>query len=132
MLPPDPRILQEDAKPERIHWLAWAVVAVGVAALVFFAIVPGVRMKMRDAAFRQVAENDTEKRVIEILGEPAPLRLSVSGDLHRWWGDEANPAVRAEDIDHALVWRVHFLTGNVWWWVGFDNQSRAIAKHRYD
>ncbi len=128
----DPRILQEDAKPERFHWLVWVIVLLGLAALVGFAIVPGVRIKQRDSAFRDVHEGDARGRVVELMGAPDSDSEPAHGDLCRWWGDEVNPACKPEDLKIVLTWRIRSFLLPVTWQVGFDNESRAIAKHRYD
>ncbi len=129
---PDPRIIEEDSKPERIHWLAWALVAAGAAALVAFAIVPGVRLKVRDAAFLKIRPNDPESRVVELMGPADAESEAACADLHRWWGDETQLSVEPQAVARVLTWRVWFPTGAVAWQVGLDNQHRAVARHRYD
>jgi hypothetical protein len=131
MFPPDPRVVQEDAKPERLHRVSWLVVIPGFAALMAFAVIPGIRLKQRDAAFRDIRQNDTKQRVVELMGAGDASAEGLP-ELERYWGDEANPRVTRDNIKSALTWRLRFLTGAVTWQVGFDDQGRAIAKHRYD
>jgi len=131
MFPCDPRVMQEDAKPERIHWVAWLIVILGLAALIVFAVIPGIRLKLYDAAFRDIRLNDTKQRIIELMGT-GDTSAECLPELERYWGDEAHPTVTRDDIQSVLTWRLRFLTGKVVWQVGFDAGGRAIAKHRYD
>jgi len=131
MYPPDPKVMREDAKPERIHWAGWGVFALGLAALVVFALVPGIRMKRYDAAFADIRQNDTKERVEALMGK-GDESAECLPRLERYWGDEAHPSLAREDIRSALTWRLRFLAGKVVWQVGFDAQGRAVAKHRYD
>ena len=129
--PPDPRMMQEDARPERIHRLAWAVVVAGFLLLILFAIVPGVRLKMHDAAFRDIRPGAAKEQVVKLMGSPGAA-VEAMPALERYWGDEANPAVRREDVREVLTWQIRFLTGKVTWQVGFDAAGRAVVKHRYE
>ena len=131
MFPPDPRMMAEDARPERLHWIAWVAVALGFLLLLLFAVIPGVRVKLYDAAFRQVVQSDTRDRVVEVMGEPGTSR-EAPGDLHRWWDEEANPGVPAEEIKAVLTWHVRVFFRKVTWQVGLDADGCAVAKHRYD
>jgi hypothetical protein len=123
--------MREDAKPERIHWAAWVIFALGLATLVGFALVPGMRLKQHDAAFREIRLNDTKERVVELMGTGDASTEGLP-ELERYWGDESHPTVMRDDIQSVLTWRLRFLTGKAVWQVGFGGDGRAIAKHRYE
>ena len=131
MYPPDPKMLAEDAKPERIHWLSWLIVVLGFGAIILFAVVPGVRLKLQEKAFRDIRANDSRERVVELMGEP-DTSVEPVGKLHRYWGDEPNLGVKPGNIASVLTWRVWVFTGKVTWQVGLNAKRRAISKHRYD
>ncbi len=123
--------MAEDAKPERIHWLAWVIVLFGFGAIILFAVVPGVRLKLCDKAFREIRPNDSTERVVELMGK-ADTSADVLPKLHRYWGDEPNLGVKPDAIKSVLTWRVWIFTGKVTWQVGLNAKGRAISKHRYD
>lgn len=131
MLPPDPRMMAEGAKPGRIHWASWVIVLAGFVVLILFAVVPGVRKKLHDKAFLQIRPNDTSERIVELMGE-ADASADVLPELHRYWGDEPKLTVRPDDIKSVMTWRVWFFGGGVTWQVGLNSRGRAISKHRYD
>ena len=77
-------------------------------------------------------ERDTRERVEALMGPPASRTDPARADLHRYWDEEVNPACATEDVKTVLTWRLRVFFLPVTWQVGFDNESRAIAKHRYD
>jgi len=130
MFPPDPKMMAEDAKPERIHWVSWLIVAAGFGALILFGVVPGVRLKLHDKAFAEIRPNDGVERIVELMGQ-ADTSSAALPALHRYWGDEPKLTVQPEDITSVLTWRVWIFTGKVTWQVGLNAAGRAISKHRY-
>jgi hypothetical protein len=123
--------MSEDAKPERIHWVAWLVFGVGLVSLLAFAVVPGMRAKVYDSRFAGILLNDTKERVTELMGRGEESAECLP-QLERYWGDETHPTVARDEIKSVWTWRVWSITGKVVWQVGFSADGRAIAKHRYD
>lgn len=124
-------MMAEDEKPGRIHWASWVVVVLGFLFLIAFALVPGLRLKLHDAHFRDVRKGDTSQRIVELMGK-ADTTVAALPDLHRYWGEETNLGVRHDQVETVLTWRVRFLTDSVTWQVGLDGDGRAICKRRSD
>jgi len=130
VLPPDPRMMREDEKPGRLHWISWVIVLLGFVFLIFFVVVPGMRLKLYDAHFREVRKGDDAQRIVELMGR-ADRSAGPLPELERYWDEEVNPAVRRDQVKSVMTYRVRFLTGGVTWQVGLNADGRAISKHRY-
>ena len=131
MFPPDPRIMAEDAKSGcGIHWLAIILVLAGFALLIFFAVVPGIRMKLYDAHFTEVKQGMTADEIETCMGE-ADGSIETFDDLERYWGQDVQLHIERDAIVTTLSWRVRFMNHTFTWQVGLDADGRAIAKSRF-
>lgn len=124
-------MMQEEAKPGRIHWLSLLVVVAGLLFFAFLVIIPGIRLKKYDEGFREMRHGAPADSVVELMGE-GDTTVAARDDLHRYWGEETNPAVGRDQIKSVLTWRVRFALRVVVWQVGLDKRGRAVAKHRYE
>jgi len=130
MFPPDPRMLAEDQKPSRIHWLVWVIVLVGFAMLIFLAIVPGMRMKKYDGDFERVRRGDTAEKITAIMGE-ADTSLEALPELERYWGEDVQLHIERDAMKTVLSWEVRFFLRKFVYQVGLDANGRAVAKTRF-
>jgi len=130
MFPPDPRMMQEEPKAGRLHWVTLVVVLAGFALLILFAIVPGVRMKKYDGDFERIRKGWTVEQVTEVMGEADTSRDALP-DLERYWGQDVQLHVKPEHIETVLSWEVRFFFKKFIYQVGLDARGKAIAKTRF-
>ena len=130
MYPPDPRIMAEDQKPERVRLWVFAVLILGAGVLLFFAIIPGFRLKAYDAEFPGIREGDSTEKIIELMGKPGSIEPEKLTEC--WWGDDLKPSVSPDQVKSVMTYRVGFLTRAVVWRIGLDGEGRAISKRRFE
>jgi len=131
MFPPDPRMIEEYNRPSRLPWWSLVIFATGLIAVFLFAIVPGLRLKMYQGAFEDVAEGDSVEEVVKLMG-PAREDVPPMHQLEVWFGTKAVAGKEREDLKRVLTWQIHVFHKTVTWQVAFDAKGRAIAKRRYD
>jgi len=124
-------MMAEEQKPSRLHPVAWVIVLAGFALIFFFAIVPGMRMKLYDTRFLDLKKGMTAEEVEKVMGE-ASGSFEARADLERFWGRDVQLDVGRRDIASVLTWRVSFGVKRFTWQVGFNDRGRAIAKSRFD